>query len=210
VYQNRQAPGNPAEFKFLMTVLETSRLLLRHWRGADREPFAAMCADARVMRYFSSILTREESDGIVDRIIAHFDRHGFGPYAAELRETGAFAGFIGLFVPGFQAHFTPCVEIAWRLAPEYWNRGLATEGAHEVLRYAFGTLELQEVVAYTLPANLPSRRVMEKLGMSHDESDDFDHPYIAEGHPLRRHVLYRVARGSWPALPASPDRSPSY
>jgi RimJ/RimL family protein N-acetyltransferase len=182
-----------------MTVLETPRLLLRHWCDTDHEPFAAMCADPHVMRYFPSTLTREESDRLVDRAIAHFERHDYGPYAAELRETGAFLGFIGLIEPRFQAHFTPCIEIGWRLAAEYWNRGLATEGAREVLSHAFETLQLPEVVAYTTTANLPSRRVMEKLGMTYNESDDFDHPDLPEGHPLRRHVLYRVARGSWPA-----------
>jgi ribosomal-protein-alanine N-acetyltransferase len=188
-----------------MTVLETPRLFLRHWRDTDRAPFAQMCADPLVMRYFPSTLTREECDRMVDRNLAHFDRHGFGLFAAELRETAGFIGFIGLAVPGFQAHFTPCVEIGWRVAARYWNRGLATEGARETLRYAFDTLGLAEVVSFTVPANLPSRRVMEKLGLTHDPADDFDHPGLPEGHPLRRHVLYRVR-----ALSASPAPPPSY
>jgi RimJ/RimL family protein N-acetyltransferase len=177
-----------------MTVLETPRLLLRRWRDTDREPFAQMCADPLVMRHFPSTLTRDETDRMVDRNLAHFDRHGFGLYAAELRDPGLFIGFIGLAVPSFQAHFTPCVEIGWRLATAYWNRGLATEGARETLRYAFDSLHLPEVVSFTVPANLPSRRVMEKLGLTHDESDDFDHPNLPEGHPLRRHVLYRIRK----------------
>jgi RimJ/RimL family protein N-acetyltransferase len=177
-----------------MTMLETPRLLLRRWRDDDREPFAEMCADARVMRHFPSPLTRDECDRMVDRNLAHFERHGFGLYAAELRDTGAFIGFIGLAVPSFQAHFTPCVEIGWRLAAAYWDRGLATEGARATLRYAFETLEIPEVVSLTVPANLASRRVMEKLGMTHDPADDFDHPNLPEGHPLRRHVLYRIRR----------------
>jgi RimJ/RimL family protein N-acetyltransferase len=182
-----------------MIVLETPRLILRGWRESDREPFAAMCADPLVMRYFPALLTRDECDRLVDGIAAHFDRHGFGLYAVEVRETGAFAGFIGLTVPSFQAHFTPCVEIGWRLAVAYWNRGFATEGAHEVLRHAFEVLGLREIVSFTVPANLASRRVMEKLGMTHDEADDFDHPNLPEGHPLRCHVLYRlVARASGP------------
>jgi ribosomal-protein-alanine N-acetyltransferase len=177
-----------------MTALATPRLLLRHWRDDDRPPFAAMCADPEVMRHFPATLTRDESDRLVDRAVAHFDRHGFGPFAAELRDTGAFLGFIGLSVPSFQAHFTPCVEIGWRLAASYWNRGLATEGAREVLRYAFETLQLPEVVSFTVPANLPSRRVMEKLGLTRDPADDFDHPNLPEDHLLRRHVLYRIRR----------------
>ena len=176
--------------------LKTARLWLRRWQERDRDPFFRLNADSRVMRFFPSMLTRAESDAGVDRILAHFDRHGFGLYAVELRETGDFAGFIGLNVPSFETHFTPCVEIGWRLAAEFWNRGFATEGARAVLRHAFGTLGLAEVVSFTVPSNLPSRRVMEKLGMIHDPAGDFDHPRISEGHPLRRHVLYRISSPS--------------
>jgi RimJ/RimL family protein N-acetyltransferase len=176
----------------LQNELATTRLLLRRWREADREPFARINADPRVMEYFPAALTREESDTLVDRIDAHFTEHGFGMWAAELRDTGEFIGFIGLNVPRFEAHFTPCVEIGWRLAAEHWGRGLATEGARAVLDQAFHPLRLPEIVAFTTTANLRSRRVMEKLGMAHDPADDFDHPCLAEGHPLRRHVLYRL------------------
>jgi ribosomal-protein-alanine N-acetyltransferase len=110
-----------------MTRLTTSRLLLREWREEDREPFARMNADPLVMRYFPDVLSRRESDEGVDRVEAHFAGHGFGLYATELQETGEFIGFIGLNTPGFEAHFTPCVEIGWRLAAPYWNRGLATK-----------------------------------------------------------------------------------
>jgi len=144
------------------------------------------------MRHFPAPLSRQESDTLVDRIEAQWVQRGFTFYAAELRESGVFIGFIGISVPPFEAPFTPCVEIGWRLASAYWNRGLATEGARAVLRYAFGTLGLREVVALAVPANLASRRVMEKIGMTHDAADDFDHPRLPEGHPLRRHVLYRV------------------
>ena len=178
-----------------MQEIETPRLWLRGWRPEDREPFARLNADPLVMRYFTSTLSRRESDAGVDRVEAHFQLHGFGLYAAELRETGEFIGFIGLNVPSFKAHFSPCVEIGWRLAADYWNRGLATEGAGAVLRYAFETVGLGEVVSFTVPANLPSRRVMEKIGMIRDAAGDFDHPEIAEGHPLRRHVLYRRHAG---------------
>ncbi len=181
-----------------MVVAETGRLILRRWLASDREPFARLNADPRVMEFFPAVLSREESDRIVaDRIQPHFERHGFGFCAAELRETGAFIGFIGLAVPSFTAHFTPCVEIGWRLAADYWGRGLATEGAREMVRYAFDVLALEAIVALTVPANLRSRRVMEKLGMTRDPSEDFDYPELPAGHPLRRHVLYRLRRQDW-------------
>ena len=173
-------------------MLETERLLLREWREDDFEPFARMCADPRVMEFFPATLTREETAAAMERGRAHFAKHGFGWWAAELKETGAFIGFIGLAVPYFEAHFTPCVEVGWRLAAEYWRRGLATEGARASLRYGFEVLGLAEIVSFTSVANVRSRRVMEKIGMTHDPADDFDHPRIAEGHPLRRHVLYRL------------------
>ena len=173
-------------------MVETERLLLREWREDDFEPFARMCADPRVMEFFPATLTPEETAAGIERGRAHFARHGFGWWAAELKETGAFIGFIGLAVPYFEAHFTPCVEVGWRLAAEYWRRGLATEGARASLRYGFEVLGLAEIVSFTSVANVRSRRVMEKIGMTHDPADDFDHPRIAEGHPLRRHVLYRL------------------
>ncbi len=175
-------------------MIETPRLLLRRWRTADREPFSRMNVDPRVMRHFPSTLSRAESDALVDRIEAAFERQGYGLFAAELRGDGRFCGYIGLAEPAFEAHFTPCVEIGWRLDAEFWNRGLATEGAREVLRHAFETWGLEEVVSFTVPENLASRRVMEKIGMTHDAADDFDHPRFPEGHALRRHVLYRASR----------------
>jgi RimJ/RimL family protein N-acetyltransferase len=177
--------------------METGRLRLRRWRDEDREPFARMNDDAEVMEYFPAPLTRAESDELVDRIEAHFGEHGFGAWAAELRDEGTFIGFIGLAVPRFEAHFTPCVEIGWRLAREHWGRGLATEGARAVMRYAFAELGLAELVSFTVPANVRSRRVMEKLGMTHDPGDDFDHPGLPDGHSLRRHVLYRISGDAW-------------
>lgn len=173
-------------------MLETPRLVLRRWKEADLAPFTAMNADPEVMRYFPHGLSPAESLEAFHRMGAHFDRYGFGPFAAELRETGAWAGLLGLNVPTFEAPFTPCVEIGWRLARQFWNRGLATEGASCVLDYAFNQLALSEIVAFTVPSNLPSRRVMEKLGMRRDPAGDFDHPRIAEAHPFRRHVLYRI------------------
>lgn len=173
-------------------MLETPRLLLRPWQEGDREPFRRMNADPRVMEFFAASLSPAASDAMIDGIQAHMAQHGFGLFAAELRANGEFIGLVGLAHVPFEAHFTPCVEIGWRLAPAHWNRGLATEGARECLRYAFQDLALAEVVAFTVPANLRSRRVMEKLGMVHRPADDFEHPRLPEGHPLRRHVLYRA------------------
>jgi RimJ/RimL family protein N-acetyltransferase len=174
--------------------LRTERLLLRPWRESDRLPFQQINADPRVMEFFPEPLTAEVSDALFARAREHFDRHGFGPFAVELIETRAFIGFIGLSIPGFDAQFMPAVEIGWRLAFEHWGKGFATEGASAALGYAFETLRLEEVVSFTVPANRRSRRVMEKLGMTHDPCDDFDHPKFPDGHPLRRHVLYRIKR----------------
>lgn len=175
-----------------MTALSTPRLLLRRWRAEDREPFYRINSDPHVMLFFPACLTRAESNAALDRMEAHFVEHGFGLWAAELIETGELAGFIGLSMPRFTAHFTPCVEIGWRLAVEFWGRGLATEGAREAMRYGFEKARLSEIVSFTVAQNLRSIRVMEKLGMRRDKAGDFDHPSIAEGHPLRRHVLYRL------------------
>ena len=173
-------------------MVETERLRLREWRDEDLEPFARMNADPRVMEFFPSLLTPEETAAGMERAREHWARHGFGWWAAELKETGEFIGFLGLAVPGFEAHFTPCVEIGWRLAAEQWGRGLATEGARASLRYGFEELGLKEIVSFTTVSNVRSRRVMEKIGMTRNPADDFEHPGIAEGNPLRRHVLYRI------------------
>jgi RimJ/RimL family protein N-acetyltransferase len=170
-------------------ILETPRLILRRWRESDSEPFYCINSDPRVMEFFPACLARAESDALIATAETHFETHGFGPFAAELRDGGALAGFVGLMIPQFEAHFTPCVEIGWRLAAEHWNQGLATEGANAILRLAFEKLELREVVSFTVPANARSRRVMEKLGMTY--SGEFNHPRLPEGHALRPHVLYR-------------------
>jgi RimJ/RimL family protein N-acetyltransferase len=176
--------------------LITERLILRNWHEADREPFARMNADPRVMEFMPHSLSAQESNSLADRIEAHFREHGFGLCAVELRRDGSFLGFIGLNVPSFHAAFTPCVEVGWRLAPHCWGHGLATEGAREIVRYGFHVLELEELVSFTVPANARSRRVMEKLGMTLDPADDFDHPRLPQDHPLRRHVLYRLHRSA--------------
>lgn len=181
-------------------TLTTERLLLRRWRDEDRLPFQRINADPRVMELMPSQLTPKASDDLIAHIEAHFRRHGFGPFAAELRADGSFLGYVGLYVPAFDAPFMPAVEIGWRLSAEHWGRGLATEGARAVVHHAFGELGLDSLVSFTVPDNLRSRRVMEKLGMIHDPQDDFDHPGLAEGHPLRRHVLYRLSRETWTRL----------
>lgn len=175
-----------------MAELRTERLILRRWREEDREPFARMNRDPAVMEFFPALLSREESDALIDRIETRFVDCGFGLSAVELRESGEFVGFIGLSAPPFQAAFTPCVEIGWRLAAQHWGKGLATEGARAVVDYAFGTLKLPEVVSFTSIGNLRSRHVMEKIGMTRDPTEDFDHPSLPEGHALQRHVLYRL------------------
>ena len=174
--------------------LRTDRLLLRQWREADAEPFAVMNADPRVTEYLPGPLTRTESDAMLARIQAHFDQHGFGLWAVAVPGIVPFAGYIGLSVPTFEAPFTPCVEIGWRLVSKWWGCGYATEGARAVLAFGFETLGLAGIVSFTVPSNLRSRRVMEKLGMTYSSNEDFDHPGLAEGHPFRRHVLYRISR----------------
>jgi ribosomal-protein-alanine N-acetyltransferase len=186
-----------------MSAFATSssgRICLRRWRDADRDAFAAMNSDARVMQFFASRLSRVESDAMVDRIEEHFAKCGFGLWAVEVPGVAPFVGFAGLTVltaPPFRARCTPCVEVGWRLAFEHWGRGYATEAAGLALGYAFGTLALSEVVSFTSVINLRSRAVMERLGMRRDPADDFDHPRLPENHPLRRHVLYRLGSNSY-------------
>jgi RimJ/RimL family protein N-acetyltransferase len=175
-------------------TLITDRLILRPWRESDWPYVAALNADPQVMEHFPSCLTRERSDEIAAAISRRLLERGFGFWAAEVPDVCPFIGFIGLSRPMFQAHFTPCVEIGWRLAREYWGHGYATEGARASLRFAFETLRLDEVVSFTVPANRRSRRVMERLGMTHNPADDFEHPDVPPGHPIRPHVLYRLRR----------------
>lgn len=175
-------------------MIETERLVLRRWRSEDREPFAALNASPAVTEYLPKRLTRAESDALMDRIEAHFEEHGFGLFAVERKDTGTFIGWTGLSVPRFDAPFMPAVEIGWRLAEAHWGRGFATEAARRSLEYGFGPLRLEEIVSFTVPANRRSRAVMERLGMQNDPADDFDHPLLAPGDRLRRHVLYRLSR----------------
>jgi RimJ/RimL family protein N-acetyltransferase len=174
--------------------LRTDRLYLRRWLPGDRAPFARLNGDPRVAEFLAGPFSPRESEAMADRIEAHFERHGFGLWAVEIPGVAPFAGFIGLAVPRFEAAFTPCIEVGWRLDAAYWNQGYATEGARAALDFGFRWLQAKEIVSFTTSANVRSRRVMEKLGMTHSADDDFDHPLLPEGHPLRRHVRYRLRR----------------
>ena len=174
--------------------LTTRRLRLRSWQPADAEPFAILNADPRTVQYVPGPLSRRDSDAFLDRIEAHFRAEGFGLWALEVPGVTPFAGFVGLNVPRFAAHFVPCVEIGWRLAPDYWGRGYATEGARAALGFGFDRLQLDQIVSFTVPQNRASRLVMERIGMTRDSADDFDHPSFPDGDPLQQHVLYRITR----------------
>ena len=177
-------------------MIATERLILRPWKSEDFLPYAEMNADPRVREFFPAVLTREKSDAEIRYFQSTYDRDGFCMFAAELIGAGQFAGFIGLQTMNFVVPSVeqPAVEIGWRLSHMHWGKGLATEGARGVVRYAFATLQLRELVAITVPANLRSRNVMEKIGMKHIPELDFDHPRIPEGHPLRAHVLYALKK----------------
>jgi RimJ/RimL family protein N-acetyltransferase len=190
------------------TTLSSARVCLRRWQDADRDAFAAMNSDARVMQFFANCLSRDESDAMVDRIEEHFGDRGFGLWAVEVPGVAPFIGFAGLSAltaPPFKYGGVPCVEVGWRLAFEHWGHGYATEAARLALGYAFGTLALSEVVSFTSVINLRSRAVMEWLGMRHDPAEDFDHPRLPEGHVLQKHVLYRLDSVSY--LASSPPQS---
>ena len=176
----------------------TERLLLREWREADLEPFARLNTDPEVMEYLPGPLKRSESQEFVDRIQEHFDRHGYGLYALERREDNAFIGFTGLNWAAFEEHFTPALEVGWRLAREFWGQGYATEAARACLRHAFRETDIPEVVSFTVPANTRSAAVMKRLGMKRKEADDFIHPRLGPDHPLGAHILYRIDRQGWP------------
>ena len=184
-----------------MTVpssIATERLLLRRWTSADLAPFAALNADALVMEHFPSTMTRDESDQFVtERIAQHFDEHGYGLWAVERRDRQEFIGFVGLMWQCFEAAFTPALEIGWRLSRANWGQGFATEAATSALRVGFSNLSTDEIVSMTSPLNIRSIAVMQRLGMSRNPVDDFDHPRVPVGHPLRRHVLYRITADRW-------------
>jgi len=180
-----------------MKPIETERLLLRPWRDEDVHAFADLNADPQVMRHFPSVMSFAQSEILAGLIRSALAENGFGLWAVEEIDGAKFIGFIGLARPHFEAPFTPCVEIGWRLAAAHWGRGYATEGARAALRFGFDELGLDEIVSFTTTGNAASRRVMEKLAMRHDTAGDFEHPRVPVGHPLRPDVLYRLSRESW-------------
>jgi ribosomal-protein-alanine N-acetyltransferase len=178
-------------------TLRGSRVRLRPWRldgrHSDLDDFAALNADPRVMEFLPQPLSRDESAAMMGRMQAKLETQGWGHWALDV--GGRCIGFVGLSVPTFESHFTPCVEVGWRLAAHAWGQGYATEGARLALAHGFGTVGLKEIVSFTVPANARSRAVMERLGMTRDPAEDFDHPRLA-GHRLEQHVLYRLHRPS--------------
>ncbi|MBP7710100.1 MAG: GNAT family N-acetyltransferase [Rickettsiales bacterium] len=172
----------------------TDRLILRLWRKEDAAAFAAINQDAKVIEFLRGPLSLEDCQDFISHANAHFAKHGFGLWAATLRETGEVIGFVGLNVPDFESHFTPCVEIGWRLASQHWGKGYATEAAKAALEIGFKNFDLKEIVAFTVPQNLRSIAVMEKLKMKRDLAGDFAHPKLALDHPLSQHILYRISK----------------
>ena len=173
--------------------LKTPRLLLRQWRDADVEAFVNLSADPVAMEYLRPLPDRAAAEAWAARARAHWELHGFGQWVVEIPGSVDFIGVIGLGEVSYPAHFTPAVEIAWRLDRQHWGKGYAIEAARAAVGYGFAVLGLGEIVAVTVPANWRSRRVMERLGMRHEPSEDFDHPNLPEG-PRKRHVLYRLPR----------------
>ena len=174
-----------------MTTLETDRLILRRFEGRDLDPMVALHLDEEVMRFLGPLLLPEQTNDFLYRVVNAFDERGWGLWCAELKSISRCIGFIGLNEPTFDAAFTPCVEIGWRLATAQWNQGLATEGAREIRRFAHEDLALAESVSMTSTANLASQRVMEKIGLIRDPDGDFRHPQLSPDDPLAPHVLFR-------------------
>lgn len=185
-------------------TLATPRLRLRDWRDDDLPAFRALNLDREVRRYFPSLLTPYETDVFARSIREFLSQNGWGLWAVEVEGGAPFIGFVGLGRPSFEP-FTECVEVGWRLSREAWGQGYATEAARAAVAFGFTSLGLQEIVAFTVPANRQSRRVMEKLGMTHDSAGDFLHPRVAEGHHLRPHVLYRLSFEAWSLARMTPS-----
>lgn len=178
-------------------MIDSGRLVLRGWRDEDRIPFAAMSADPRVMRHLLPLVSRSDADDWIDREISHLDAHGFCFWAVVSKVSGALVGAAGLRRINYAAHFTPTVEIGYRLAHSYWGQGFATEAAQAIADFAFDQIGLYEIVATAGKANAASCRVMTRIGMKHDPAEDFDHPLVPEGNALKRQSLYRMSRDAW-------------
>ena len=175
-----------------MFIIQTERVGLRKFDDCDLKEFAALNSDPEVMTYFPKVLNVEECQQFIIRVNNKIDEQGFGFWAAEHLKSSRLMGFVGLTCVTYETEFTPAVEIGWRLAKEYWGRGLATEAARASLDFAFDTLALEEVVSFTSVLNQRSFKVMERIGMK--KVGEFDHPKIESGHRLRRHVLYNITR----------------
>lgn len=188
--------------QYMTTPLCSARLILRPWRDDDLDDLARLCADPEVMAHFPAPLDRAGSETLLRRLQAHQDEHGFTFWYLQRQDDGEFVGFTGLARVGFAARFTPAVEIGWRLARSCWGLGYAREAAQQALHHAFTTLALDEVVAFTAPANRRSWGLMERLGMRRDGG--FEHPGLPSGHPLRAHLLYRLERARWAEQALSP------
>ena len=171
--------------------IETPRLILRQWRQSDQRPYINLNADPDVMEYFPSIKTPAETLAQIKRISGYIDKNGLGFFAVERKDNHQFIGFTGLCDPGFNAHFTPCIEIGWRLSKENWGQGFATEAALACLDFGFDKLQISEIYSFTSIHNHRSEKVMQRIGMS--KTGEFDHPLIADGHWLKRHVIYKIA-----------------
>jgi RimJ/RimL family protein N-acetyltransferase len=176
--------------------IRTERLVLREWRDDDAEPHWTMSTDAAVMEHVGGPVSRAESDAMMERCRAR-RATGIGPFAVEVPGVAPFVGFVGLARTSFEASFTPCVEVLWRLAREHWGRGYAAEAARASLREGFELHGLDAIVSFTVLANARSWRVMERIGMTRSHGEDFDHPLIPVGSPMRRHILYRIRREEW-------------
>jgi RimJ/RimL family protein N-acetyltransferase len=180
-------------------MIQTSRLQLRQWQPSDYAPFAVMCADPIVMEYFPALLTTDQSNALADKIQAKIADQGWGLWAVEIRETGAFAGFVGLHRPAYPLPFAPCVEVGWRLDKPFWGQGYATEAGNAALEFGFNTLKLDEIVSFTAVPNVRSQAVMQRLGMI-NTGENFNHPLVPEGDRLREHVLYKITQDQWALL----------
>ncbi len=174
--------------------MDTERLIIREWEPRDHAPYAAIVADPHVRRYYLTTLSRRESDALLDRFVEIYQRNGFGNLAVERKSDGAMIGYVGIIPVNMPIRGNPPVEIGWLLGKQYWGHGYAPEAARAWIDHAFNTLGLSEIVAWTATSNLPSQRVMQKLGMTRDPQDDFLHPNVPDGHPLQPHYLYRLAR----------------
>jgi RimJ/RimL family protein N-acetyltransferase len=173
--------------------IETPRLILRQWKQSDEEPYISLNADPEVMEYFPSVKTPTETLAQIERIAAYIDKNGYGFWAVERKDNQQFIGFTGICEPGFDAHFTPCIEVGWRLSKENWGHGFATEAALACLDFGFDKLSLKEIYSFTSIHNYRSEKVMQRIGM--EKAGEFDHPLIADGHWLKKHVVYKISSG---------------